>query len=81
MDILKDNSLVEIVDEQCEALSGADCMAVVTDWNQFRNPDFEQIKALLTAPILFDGRNLYAPDKMAQAGFAYFSIGRKPVAV
>jgi len=78
-EILADNELVEIVDDQDDALTGADCMAVVTDWNQFRNPNFEQIKELLVAPILFDGRNLYSPEKMAQAGFAYFSIGRRPV--
>lgn len=77
-ELLKDNALVEVVDDQTHALVGADSLAVVTDWNQFRNPDFEQIKSLLMAPIIFDGRNLYSPASMAQAGFAYFSIGRTP---
>jgi len=49
---------------------------VVTEWNQFRNPDFAKIKKGLTAPILFDGRNLYAPSLMAVEGFAYFCVGR-----
>jgi UDPglucose 6-dehydrogenase len=49
---------------------------VVTEWNQFRNPDFSRIKKDLTAPVLFDGRNLYSPQMLAAAGFAYFSIGR-----
>ena len=70
---------VEIMDDQYEVLDGADALAVVTDWNQFRNPDFEQIKRSLKAPLVFDGRNLYLPECMGEAGFAYFSIGRKPV--
>lgn len=78
-EILKDNDLVEIAKDEYQALEGADCMAVVTDWNQFRNPDFDRVKELLKAPILFDGRNLYGPKQMGEAGFAYFSIGRVPV--
>jgi len=70
---------LEILDDQYEVLKGADALAVVTDWNQFRNPDFELIKESLTAPLIFDGRNLYLPERMGKAGFAYFSIGRTPV--
>lgn len=72
----KDNELLTVVDSQYEALDGADVLAVVTEWNQFRTPDFERIKKTLTAPIIFDGRNLYSPGHMAEAGFAYFCIGR-----
>jgi UDPglucose 6-dehydrogenase len=68
-----------ILDDQSGVLEGADALAVVTDWNQFRDPDFDTVKKLLKAPIVFDGRNLYVPERMAEAGFAYFSIGRKPV--
>ena len=75
--IFKGNSLVEIVDSQYDACNGAQALLVVTEWNQFRNPDFERLKQLLTAPILFDGRNLYSPAAMAERGFAYFCIGRK----
>lgn len=73
---MEGNDLVEIVDEQYEALEGADALAVVTEWNQFRIPDFDRIKESLTAPIIFDGRNLYPPEKVASNGLAYFSIGR-----
>jgi UDPglucose 6-dehydrogenase len=70
---------LEIVESQYGMLEGADALAVVTDWNQFRTPDFGRIKSLLTAPIVFDGRNLYQPERMGREGFAYFSIGRQPV--
>ncbi|NLY41655.1 MAG: UDP-glucose/GDP-mannose dehydrogenase family protein [Desulfovibrionales bacterium] len=74
--LLAGNPLVEICSEQYEATHGAHALAVVTEWNQFRNPDFVKIKANLSAPILFDGRNLYSPGLMAAEGFAYFCIGR-----
>jgi UDPglucose 6-dehydrogenase len=77
---MADNPLVEIVDEQYAVLDGADALAVVTEWNQFRNPDFGRIRKLLSAPVIFDGRNLYVPNLMGGLGFAYFCIGRKPVA-
>ena len=73
---LEGNDLVEIVPDEYEAVKDADALAVVTEWNQFRNPDFERIKKSLTAPLIFDGRNLYSPSLMAGLGFAYFSIGR-----
>jgi UDPglucose 6-dehydrogenase len=73
---LGDNPLVELVADEYEALKGADALAVVTEWNQFRNPDFERIKNSLTAPLIFDGRNLYSPSLLAGLGFAYFCIGR-----
>lgn len=76
---LESNDLVEIVDEQYKCLEGADAMCVVTEWNQFRNPDFGKIKSLLSAPILFDGRNLYSPEMMGGLGFAYFCVGRPSV--
>lgn len=70
---------LEIMDDEYDVLDGADALAVVTDWNQFRDPDFERIKSAMKAPLVFDGRNLYQPERMGQAGFAYFSIGRMPV--
>lgn len=70
---------LEILDSQYDVLDGADALAVITDWNQFREPDFDKIKSLLKAPLIFDGRNLYQPGTMGEAGFAYFSIGRMPV--
>jgi UDPglucose 6-dehydrogenase len=68
-----------VFDEQYTTLEGADALAVVTDWNQFRNPDFVRIKKRLRAPIIFDGRNLYSSTLVASQGFAYFAIGRPNV--
>lgn len=59
-----------------EALEGADCLVIVTEWQQFRSPDFEQVKAKLTDPVIVDGRNLYNPEQMAKKGFTYYAIGR-----
>ncbi|WP_462324321.1 UDP-glucose dehydrogenase family protein [Desulfoplanes sp.] len=73
---LEDNGLVEIVKDEYEALKGAHGLAVVTEWNQFRNPDFERIKQSLSAPLIFDGRNLYSPSLLSGLGFAYFCVGR-----
>ncbi len=62
-----------------EALTNADALIIVTEWNEFRNPDFEKIKAMLKSPVIFDGRNLYDLDKMKKSGFTYYSIGRANV--
>ncbi len=59
-----------------ETLHGADALVIVTEWREFRSPDFDQIKAALRAPVIFDGRNLYDPAHMARAGFSYYAIGR-----
>jgi len=59
-----------------EALDGADALAIVTEWREFRSPDFEAIKNALRTPSIFDGRNLYDPAHMARAGFNYYAIGR-----
>jgi UDPglucose 6-dehydrogenase len=59
-----------------DALKGADCLAIVTEWNEFRRPDFPRMKTLMHEPIVFDGRNLFTPDQMKQHGFTYYSIGR-----
>ncbi|MDP9008594.1 MAG: UDP-glucose/GDP-mannose dehydrogenase family protein [Pseudomonadota bacterium] len=59
-----------------DALQGADALAIVTEWHEFRSPDFEDMKGALQTPVIFDGRNLYDPDQMAQAGFSYYAIGR-----
>ena len=59
-----------------EALRGADALVIVTDWNEYRHPDFVRLKRGLKQPIVVDGRNLYDPNKMAQVGITYYSIGR-----
>ena len=58
------------------ALDGADALIIVTEWKEFRSPDFDDMKKRLKAPIVFDGRNLYDPGMMREAGFEYFSMGR-----
>ena len=73
------NPLIEIVENQYDILANADALAVLTDWNQFRNPAFHKVKDLLKAPIIFDGRNLYSSSFLASQGFTYFSIGRPTV--
>ncbi len=59
-----------------DALTGADGLAVVTEWNEFREPDFKKMKQFMKSPVVFDGRNIYSPDQMRGLGFQYFSIGR-----
>jgi UDPglucose 6-dehydrogenase len=74
--MLASNPLLEILDDAYSVLKGAHALAVVTEWNEFRNPDFQRIKKALRAPIIFDGRNLYDPKLLGANGFAYFGIGR-----
>jgi UDPglucose 6-dehydrogenase len=59
-----------------DAVKGADGLAIVTEWNEFRRPDFGRIRSLMRSPVIFDGRNLFAPAHMKQNGFTYYSIGR-----
>jgi UDPglucose 6-dehydrogenase len=59
-----------------DALNDADALAIVTEWNVFRSPDFTRIKQSLKTPVIFDGRNLYDPNHMVQEGFSYYAIGR-----
>jgi len=59
-----------------DAVKGADALAIVTEWNEFRRPDFSRIRSLMRSPIVFDGRNLFAPAHMKQNGITYYSIGR-----
>jgi UDPglucose 6-dehydrogenase len=61
------------------ALEGADALVIVTEWSEFRRPDYEVIRRLLKQPVIFDGRNLYEPKTMESLGFTYYSIGRKTV--
>lgn len=61
---------------QYDILAGADVLVIITDWNEYRNPDFDRIKADLKEPLIVDGRNLYKPDRMKMAGFRYVPLGR-----
>jgi UDPglucose 6-dehydrogenase len=61
------------------ALDGADALAVVTEWQEFRSPDFEAIRARLKTPVIFDGRNLYDPNELKRFGMEYYPTGRAAV--
>lgn len=62
-----------------KAVEGADALVILTEWNEYRSPDFDQMKRLLKNPLIFDGRNLYEPDAMRSRGFEYHSVGRPTV--
>lgn len=64
---------------QYDAITGADALVIVTEWSEFRNPDFARISETLKMPVIFDGRNVYTLEKMEECGFYYESIGRKVV--
>jgi UDPglucose 6-dehydrogenase len=76
---LKDS--VVYAEDEYVALTGSDALLVVTEWNEFRNPDFELMKTKLKQPLVFDGRNIFEPEKMKELGFTYYSVGRQPVNV
>ncbi|NHV27772.1 UDP-glucose/GDP-mannose dehydrogenase family protein [Burkholderia sp. D-99] len=67
---------LHLVETQDVAVTGADALVIVTEWKEFRSPDFTRLKAELKAPVIFDGRNLYEPDAMAELGIDYYAIGR-----
>ena len=71
------NDALYFAQDAYDALKGADALAIVTEWSEFRNPDFERMEKLLKHPAIFDGRNVYALSKMERLSFYYQSIGRK----
>ena len=62
-----------------DVLVDADALAIVTEWNEFRTPDFQRMKTLMKTPLIFDGRNIYDPEDMPEQGFFYSSIGREVI--
>jgi UDPglucose 6-dehydrogenase len=70
---------IEYCKDAYEALEGADGMVILTEWNEFRALDFARVRKLLRKPLMVDLRNIYRPSQMAEAGFAYASVGRAPV--
>ena len=68
---------VDLKDKSYDALAGADALAIVTEWHEFREPDWTRIKKLLKTPVIFDGRNIYNPEQLRGLGFTYHSMGRK----
>ena len=61
-----------------EALADAQALVIMTEWGEFRHPDFADMRAAMDEPVIFDGRNLYDPEEVSAAGFTYYSIGRPP---
>ncbi len=70
---------VEYVQHYYDALKDVDALLLVTEWHQFRKPDFEKMKSLMKKPVIFDGRNQYDPNKMEELGFTYYCVGRREV--
>ena len=62
-----------------DALRDADALLIVTEWNEFRRPDFARMREVMKQPVVFDGRNIFDPQKMRDLGFTYYSVGRRPV--
>lgn len=74
--IYPDHERLTLLDTRDDALQGADALVICTEWQHFRAPDFEKIKDSLSHPVIFDGRNLYDPEKMESLGITYYGIGR-----
>jgi UDPglucose 6-dehydrogenase len=74
-----DSDLLEYHDNNYDALEGSDALIVCTEWNAFRQPNFNKISEMLSEPVIFDGRNIYDPADMRRYGFIYYSIGRPAV--
>ncbi|MCX6166017.1 MAG: UDP-glucose/GDP-mannose dehydrogenase family protein, partial [Ignavibacteriae bacterium] len=71
---LKDT--ITYAQNEYDALKNADALLIFTEWNEFRNPDFDKISSTLKNKLIFDGRNIFATDKMHELGYTYYSIGR-----
>lgn len=72
--IVNDGAL--FFDNNYDALKQADALVIVTEWNEFRRPDFDRMKSLMKQPVIFDGRNIYDPQRIREKGFTYYGIGR-----
>jgi UDPglucose 6-dehydrogenase len=67
---------IELSKDAYTAATGADAVVLVTEWHELRNPEFARLKTVMKAPVLFDGRNVWAPEEARAAGFTYYGIGR-----
>ena len=74
---LKLDGVVTLFDNNYDALEGSDALVIVTEWLEYREPDFDRMKTLMNTPVVFDGRNIYKPEKMKEMGFKYTGIGRR----
>ena len=69
-------SRITLAGRSYDALKGADALGILTEWNEFREPDFSRMRSLMRTPVIFDGRNLFDVAQMRDNGFTYYSIGR-----
>ncbi len=76
---LKGNDKIDYVESKYEALKGADALILITEWKEFRSPDFYEIRKLLKTPVIFDGRNQYEPKHVKRYGLDYYQIGVRPL--
>ena len=72
-------NIINYASNQYEALTDADALIIMTEWNEFRVPKFRMVEKLLGTKLIFDGRNIYNPEEMKEFGYKYYSIGRKTV--
>jgi UDPglucose 6-dehydrogenase len=70
---------IDFTENMYDAIEGADCLIIATEWSEFRNPNFERMEQGLKEKVIFDGRNVYALDKMEELGYTYYSIGRRTI--
>ena len=77
MNVIPESDNMKYVRKNIDALEGADALVVVTEWNEFRNPNFELIAKKVRDKVIFDGRNIYDPERMREYGFTYYGIGRR----
>ena len=75
------DDILDYTQDQYSILKDSDALLILTEWNEFRNPDFNRIKTDLKSPIIFDGRNVFEIKKMEELGFTYYSIGRGDVRI
>jgi UDPglucose 6-dehydrogenase len=68
---------IVFADKSYDAVSGADALALVTEWNEFREPDWVKIKKAMRTPVIFDGRNIFNAEQLRGLGFTYYSMGRR----
>jgi UDPglucose 6-dehydrogenase len=69
--------MADLFDDNYETLKNSDGLILVTEWLEYREPDFDKIKSLMRKPVIFDGRNIFQPEKLKKIGFEYFGVGRK----
>ena len=74
--IYPDQDGLELCETAYGALDGADALVIITEWQEFRSPDFERVKETLADPVIFDGRNLFDPGLLQTMGIRYYAIGR-----